>query len=359
MFPTYKKHIEDRIKCWWRNESTNPQQGIHSKKECTQRRTKDGLAKDLFCCKYWQRKLSHKENAKYFAQMLGVPVAELYWVGSDPTKIPFDKLPDSYVIRPSKGLNSFCVFTMHKGYDGKNQRKYQPEQLVQEMQKYQKKNPSCRFLVEQYVRSEQGKYTVPTDYKIHMFLGRVAAVQRVTESNHKRGKHMLYDENWKTFPERYLECYPADQVRNPPKDLAEMIHYAKVLGKAYGTYIRVDFFQTDQGPVFCEFTPTPCVGLHVTESGNKYFIKLWKQMLQSLRKRPHQNPLLNYTAGKMPPPPPKRDEKEHAEEIGNNVSIEGPEQVEEEEVEKVRQEVESQLRSKLEEVASPPPPKYQ
>ena len=57
-----------------------------------------------------------------------------------------------------------------------------------------------------------------------------------------------------------------------------MIFFAKKIGKAYDHYIRLDFFQTDKGPVFCEFTPTPCLGLHVTETGNQYLMKYWKNI---------------------------------------------------------------------------------
>ena len=57
-----------------------------------------------------------------------------------------------------------------------------------------------------------------------------------------------------------------------------MLTYARRLGKVYDHYIRVDFFQTDNGPIFCEFTPTPCLGLHVTQTGNKYLMDCWNRM---------------------------------------------------------------------------------
>ena len=111
-----------------------------------------------------------------------------------------------------------------------------------------------------------------------MFADKVGIIQRVSESDHNKGKHQLYDENWKTFPHKYLLCYPFDEIKPPPPHLKKMLQYAKKIGKIYNTYIRIDFFETPSGPVFCEFTPTPCRGLHVTEEGNKYLVKLWDNM---------------------------------------------------------------------------------
>jgi hypothetical protein len=51
--------------------------------------------------------------------------------------------------------------------------------------------------------------------------------------------------------------YPLGEVQRPPKCLSEMIEYARRLSKAYEIFCRIDFYATDKGAVFGEFTPTP------------------------------------------------------------------------------------------------------
>ena len=173
--------------------------------------------------------------------------------------------------------------------DGRNLRdgqKYSFEKCKRFLEKYQQQQQQrgirTDFIVEQFVQTLEGNYDIPSDYKIHMFGEKVGIIQRVTISDHHKGKHQLYDQEWKTFPHPYLLCYPFDKVRHsPPPHLEEMLQYARRLGKSYGTYVRIDFFETPVGPVFCEFTPTPCLGLHVTEPGNQYLVKLWNNMILS------------------------------------------------------------------------------
>ena len=277
---TYKDLILYRVEVWWKRP---PTKDIHSKRECTKTLTLDLLRdkKNWFCCPYWRRKFSNKYNTRLLAQLLEVPMAKLYWHGKNPKDIPFLKLPQNYVIRPTSGASSQGVFVVKNGFDLKSSKNISSREIIKKLVKYQNKHPYTNFLVEQFVATSKGEYTVPVDYKIHMFCDRVAFIQRVSESDHKRGRHKLYTEDWTplpVLPERYLECYKEDRIHPPPKDLDKMLTYARRLGKVYDHYIRVDFFQTDNGPIFCEFTPTPCLGLHVTQTGNKYLMNCWNRM---------------------------------------------------------------------------------
>ena len=280
---SYKDLILYRVDVWWKRDLENTDKNIHNKRDCTRTLSLDLLKqkKNWFCCPYWRRKFSNKYNTRLFAQLLNIPMAKLYWHGNYPNKIPFETLPINYIIRPTSGSSSQGVFVMKNGIDLKSGLKKTNNAIIKELQKYQKKHPYTGFLVEEFVKNENGEYQIPSDYKIHMFQDKVAFIQRVSESDHLKGRHKLYLEDWTpldNLPERVLECYPEDIYRPPPKNLKEMIFFAKKIGKAYDHYIRLDFFQTDKGPVFCEFTPTPCLGLHVTETGNQYLMKYWKNM---------------------------------------------------------------------------------
>lgn len=278
---SYKDLVLYRVEVWWKRPPTD---SIHSKRICTQPLTLQKLQtrKGWFCCPYWRRKFSNKFNTRLLvSELLGIPMATLYWYGKNPTMIPFHKLPPYYVIRPTSGSGSQGVFVMARGRNLKSNRVVNTREIVFLLQKYQMKHPYTDFLVEEFIKNEKGLYSVPVDYKIHMFGSRVAIIQRVTESDHHRGRHKLYSEDWtplSTSPERILECYPEDIIRVPPKDLSTMISYAKKIGRIYDHYVRLDFFQSDRGPIFCEFTPTPCLGLHVTETGNRFLMDHWQSM---------------------------------------------------------------------------------
>jgi len=57
---------------------------------------------------------------------------------------------------------------------------------------------------------------------------------------------------------------PEAEVRDPPACLAEILRHAAVLGTRLGTYVRIDFFATDRGCVFNEFSSMPGGGRDYT-----------------------------------------------------------------------------------------------
>ena len=69
--------------------------------------------------------------------------------------------------------------------------------------------------------------------------------------------------------------YPLGEVQQPPKCLSEMIECARRLSKAYEIFCRIDFYATDKGAVFGEFTPTPAVGNGFTPNGDKLLADYW------------------------------------------------------------------------------------
>ena len=55
-----------------------------------------------------------------------------------------------------------------------------------------------------------------------------------------------------------------------------MLAFATVLGKAYKTYVRADFYASETGCVFGEFSSTPALGEGLTAYANHYFDTLWQ-----------------------------------------------------------------------------------
>lgn len=223
----------------------------------------------------WQRLLSHKHNSREFAKKHGCRVPDLYWKGRDYDSIDFESLPEWYVIRPTRGSCSRDVFLMHGEenlFDGKT---YSNTDIITSLTCATDKNPTVEFLFEEFLRNEQGKYTIPADYKVYTFNGKVACIRMINRQGPRKGSSRYYDENWNQIPNLKTSKYVEGDYQDPPACFQEMIEGARKLSETYGLFVRIDFYATIQGAVFGEFAPTPSLGIGYTRSGSDFLVKYW------------------------------------------------------------------------------------
>ncbi len=224
--------------------------------------------------KNWQRKLSNKYNSREFAKKHNCRVAELYWKGRDYNSIDFDNLPQNYVIRPTNGHSLNMVFLIKNAINLMDGKKYSKEDIKEVMAKALKQNKKLEFLIEEFIRTENGEYKIPDDFKFYMFDGQIGCIQVINRLNNTTGYTSWYDENWNLLP-NLTTNYPEGKEQPIPKCLPEMIEYSRELSKSYKIFIRIDFYATDKGVVFGEFTPTPGLGLNFTHEGKKLLTDYW------------------------------------------------------------------------------------
>lgn len=223
----------------------------------------------------WQRVLSNKHNSREFAKKHGCRVPELYWRGRDYPSIDFENLPEWYVIRPTIGSCSKDVFLMHgvtNLFDGK---KYSKLDIISSLTQASEKNPKLEFLFEEFLRNEQGVYSIPDDYKIYTFNGKIACIRRIKRQGPKKGSSRYYDENWNILPSMKTSKYEEGEYQEPPACLQNMINCARKLSKTYQIFVRIDFYATIHGPVFGEFAPTPSHGVGYTKTGSDFLVSYW------------------------------------------------------------------------------------
>ena len=230
---------------------------------------------------HWQRKLSNKYNARLFAQMHGCRVAELYWTGRDLSHLDFGSLPEQFVIRPTIGHSCNLVFLMDNKMNHMDMRFYTEGELRKIMATALSKNPHQRFLIEEFVRSEQGEYKIPVDYKMSLFNGELAVINVINRMSPKLGLSSSYDENWNMI-EDIGRLYQQSPYQEPPACLDEMIGFAKKLSKIYKIFVRIDFYATDKGAIFGEFTPTPGRGKGFTHKADKMLLSYWDKYCQEM-----------------------------------------------------------------------------
>ena len=230
---------------------------------------------------YWQRKLSNKHNAREFAQLHGCKVPALYWKGRDLGNLNFDALPPQYVIRPTIGHSCDKVFLMNQGVNLMDRQAYSETALREIMGNALMQNPYQEFLVEEFLRTEEGEYKIPKDYKFYMFNGDVARIEIIDRLGPSEGYTSYYTENWEQM-DNIGTKYGKAACQPPPLCLNDLIGHAKALSKSYELFVRIDFYATDQGAVFGEFTPTPGSGKCFTPDADRMFTDYWNKSCRGM-----------------------------------------------------------------------------
>ena len=225
--------------------------------------------------KHWQRKLSNKYNAREFAKLHSCKVPDLFWKGRNVDTIDFNKLPEHYVIRPTIGHSCNLVFLMAAGINLMDKQLYTVGDIKAVLAENLKRNQYLEFLVEEFIKTENSEYKIPDDYKIYMFNGEVATIEVINRLSPAEGALSCYDEDWNMMPNTAGYKFPQAALQQPPKCLTEMIEQAKRLSKGYEIFVRIDFYATDKGCVFGEFTPTPGAAKYLTVEAEKMFIEYW------------------------------------------------------------------------------------
>lgn len=279
----FSERLNTRARVWWgqpnkwRNRDSY-RHLLHRVKENHTLRSKDDPEERWRCCDLWQRTLSNKWNAREFVQRLGCRVPTLYWYGRRAGRLPIDALPGHFVIRPVFGDSRRGVYVFAGDRELLRRRVYTHAELMAELRRDRGWISRFPVLVEEFVKTEAGEYELPLEFKFHMFGETIGAIEVVHRSSNAQVRYDCYTPSWDRFEDQmYTGTLPGGPIA-PPNCFAEMLACARKLGVAYGTYARVDFYATDRGCVFGEFSTTPFFGGHqFTPFVEQYFEELWRK----------------------------------------------------------------------------------
>jgi hypothetical protein len=273
--PMFGNRIYARHVTWYRRRH----EGIHSPRDCHRLRGRDDDDALWQCCPFWQRKLNNKWNAREFAVRHGASPPELYWCGRDPDQISLEKLPRRFVVRATSGTACARVLTLADGVDLLTGRPCSRTELLATLRRWIDTGFSrTLLLVEEFIESGSERPALPPDYKVHVFGDHVAAVQVVRRLGAGRStwRQRFYTEKWEPFGDPLNTFNPQDSTTPPPECLDDILGCARRLGRAFGAYVRVDFYASPRGAVFGEFAPTPYQGAHFTPYADAHFEELWR-----------------------------------------------------------------------------------
>jgi hypothetical protein len=196
----------------------------------------------------------------FVADRLGSGILpRLYCVTTDPATIPFDSLPQKFVIKPTHGSGWLRVVQDKDAIDR--------QELIQTCTRWLEssyyeflrerlyKDVPRRILIEEFI--DDGSGETPTDYKFFTFQGTVHLIQIDTSrfSGHRRS---LYDPQWRDTGARLKY----DRIGIPlprPENLDLMLQTAAMLGRDLD-FVRVDLYDAGRQIYFGEMTPTPGCG---------------------------------------------------------------------------------------------------
>ncbi len=190
----------------------------------------------------------------YIAGKVGDDILpEVFHVTDDPKTIPFDQLPEEYVIKPTHMSGPIIFIDEDEESDRSSIRQSCEKWLnttygtVKEEYWYSKIKP--RIIIEERLKDD--KYDVPPDFKFFVFHGNVEYIQVDTNrvTNHKR---RFYDKNWNA--QEFKLKYSLGPVIDEPNSLDKMINIAEKLGNDFD-FIRVDLYKLNNDRiVFGELT---------------------------------------------------------------------------------------------------------
>lgn len=187
---------------------------------------------------------------------------ELVAVYDSPEQIEWEKLPKQCAIKWNYG-NGFNIIVedmtlLDKQATIKKLQRWGKEEPWLKTAEVQYKKIPKKIIIEKYLGHRDGK--LPEDYKIYCFNGIPEYLFVCVGREKGKPNFYFFDRNWQ------LARINPDSITAPegftlpkPKHLKEMFDYAEKLSKRF-PFVRVDFYDTDEGVFFGELTFTPAGG---------------------------------------------------------------------------------------------------
>lgn len=181
-------------------------------------------------------------------------LTKLYGVYDNVDEIPFDKLPEKFVIKLTNGsgYNIICENkTKKKIKIIKNRfKKWIKVDFYMLGREWAYKDVKNRIICEEFLESDE-PYGL-NDYKVFCFNGEPKMIQ-VDYARFTKHKRNLYTPNWEFIDERVAYENDPNAEISKPKNLSEMLDCASKLSKGF-PHVRVDFYSINERLVFGEMT---------------------------------------------------------------------------------------------------------
>ncbi len=189
---------------------------------------------------------------QYVSDKIGSNILpELYYVTTDPETIPFDDLPNKYVIKPThlSGGAGFIIDGTSQVNESEIKDKcveWLNTTYGQIKEEYWYSDIEPRIIIEEYIESEGRK--APNDYKFMIFHGEVKSIHVTYDRfDDLETKRNFYDPEWNPLDVKLY--FSKGNGVSKPDNLEDMIEVAEKLGEDFD-HIRVDLYSPDGNRIF-------------------------------------------------------------------------------------------------------------
>ncbi|MCG5102605.1 ATP-grasp fold amidoligase family protein [Oceanobacillus alkalisoli] len=186
---------------------------------------------------------------------------DLLWEGYNPNDIPFEDLPEQFVIKVTHGstFNIICEdkSKLNKKDTISNLNKWLKAKFIPSYGEWFYGIVKPRIIIEKYLKDRKSNSLY--DYKFFCFHGEPKLVYVDTWKDNKHSIN-AYDTNFNIIPNVQLG-YENDLTTSIPKPdkFEEMLQYARRLSKDF-LHVRVDFYEVNGEVIFGELTFTKSAG---------------------------------------------------------------------------------------------------
>lgn len=179
----------------------------------------------------------------------------LIWNGKDPNKIPFNQLPDNYIIKTNHGSGGNIIANINTDKTKliKTVSNWLEENYYWVDREYQYYDIKPMLLIEELLIDDTPFGLL--DYKIWCFDGKAKLIQIIDS---KKTINVFYDITWEKLDINYGNNINCHKIAKP-ENLQEMIIVAEKLSTGFD-FVRVDLYNTKNKIFFGELTFTPRAG---------------------------------------------------------------------------------------------------
>lgn len=194
----------------------------------------------------------------YISQKAPELLTKLYWQGFDANDIPWDELPNKFVLKVTHGSSYNIICKDKSALDKKECTKKLNKWLKGKFLRcygewfYGVEKP--RIIIEEFLDTKTGK--VPDDYKVYCFNGKPEYVLLCT-GRFEDTKSTMYDTDW--IYQNVKLGYKSNSETPKPENLDELLKYAKLLSEDF-PHVRVDLYNINGKIYFGELTFTDGAG---------------------------------------------------------------------------------------------------
>ncbi|MDC8448119.1 MAG: hypothetical protein LV473_07160 [Nitrospira sp.] len=188
-------------------------------------------------------------------------LTKLLWHGNDPRAIPFDRLPEEYVIKPNHAAGQVIIVRGKADRDeiSRTVSEWLACNYYWHGREYQYYGIKPRIVIEEYLKDQDGN--APFNYKCYCFNG---APDQILVRSHIQDTTQdiwpIFDTTWNLLEVTYKDKCVARPWLPKPANLDEMLALAAKLSVGFG-YVRVDLYNVSGRIYFGELTFTPAAGI--------------------------------------------------------------------------------------------------